>query len=170
MEKLDVRMEYLTWLQDSALGTWVAESIWGYPIVLACHAVGMAVAAGTVTMICLRILGFARNVSLTMFARLSAVAWAGLVLNVMTGLALFSGDPVKFFYHPVFWIKISLISLGAVSLWMLVRALRETASAPGDGNGMPAGAKLVAGCSLVFWAGVIIAGRLIAYVEFGNGV
>ena len=28
-------------------------------------------------MICLRILGFARAVSLTMFARLSAVAWAG---------------------------------------------------------------------------------------------
>ena len=163
-------MEYLTWLQDSALGTWVAESIWGYPIVLACHAVGMAVAAGTVTMICLRILGFARAVSLTMFARLSAVAWAGLVLNVVTGLALFSGDPVKFFYHPVFWIKISLITLGAVSLWMLLRALRETASVPGDGNGMPAGVKLVAGCVLAFWAGVIIAGRLIAYIELGNGM
>ena len=163
-------MEYLTWLQDSALGTWVAESIWGYPTVLACHAVGMAVAAGTVAMICLRILGFARAVALTMFARLSAVAWAGLALNVVTGLALFSGDPVKFFYHPVFWIKISLITLGAVSLWMLVRALREAASAPGDGSGMPAGAKLVAGCSLALWAGVIIAGRLIAYIEFGSGV
>ena len=170
MEKLDVRMEYLTWLQDSALGAWVAESIWGYPIVLACHAVGMAVAAGTVTMICLRILGFARAVSLTMFARLSAVAWAGLALNVVTGLALFSGDPVKFFYHPVFWIKISLITLGAVSLWMLVRALRETVSASEESTGMPAGAKLVAGCSLVFWAGVIIAGRLIAYIEFGSGM
>ena len=163
-------MEYLTWLQDSALGTWVAGSIWGYPIVLSCHAVGMAVVAGTVTMICLRILGFARAVPLTMFSRLSATAWAGLVLNVVTGLALFSGDPVKFFYHFVFWIKIALITLGAASLWMLVRALRETASVPGDGSGMPAGAKLVAGCSLVFWAGVIIAGRLIAYIEFGNGM
>ena len=163
-------MNFLTWLQDSALGTWVAGSIWGYPIVLACHAVGMAVVAGTVTMICLRILGFARNVSLTMFARLSTIAWAGLILNVVTGLALFSGDPVKFFYHPVFWIKISLITLGAVSLWMLVRALREAESAAAESTGMSASAKLVAGCSLAFWAGVIIAGRLIAYIEFGNGV
>ncbi|MYH69242.1 MAG: DUF2214 domain-containing protein [Gammaproteobacteria bacterium] len=163
-------MDYLTWLQDSALGTWVAGSIWGYPIVLACHALGMAVVAGTVTMICIRILGFARAVPLTLFARLSAIAWAGLVLNIVTGLALFSGDPVKFFYHPVFWIKISLITMGAVLLWLVVRALRNAAAMPEAGPDTPAGAKLVAGCSLAFWAGAIIAGRLIAYIEFGNGM
>lgn len=163
-------MDYLTWLQDSALGTWVAGSIWGYPIVLACHALGMAVVAGTVTMICIRILGFARAVPLTLFARLSAIAWAGLVLNVVTGLALFSGDPVKFFYHPVFWIKLSLITMGAVSLWLVVRALRNAAAIPEAGPETPVGAKLVAGCSLAFWAGAIIAGRLIAYIEFGNGM
>ena len=163
-------MNFLIWLQDSALGTWVAGSIWGYPIVLVCHALGMAVVAGTVTMICIRILGFARAVPLMLFAHLSAIAWAGLVLNIVTGLALFSGDPVKFFYHPVFWIKLSLITMGAASLWLVVRALRNTASMPEAGPETAAGAKLVAGCSLAFWAGAIIAGRLIAYIEFGNGI
>jgi len=163
-------MNFLIWLQDSALGTWVAGSIWGYPIVLACHALGMAVVAGTVTMICIRILGFARAVPLTLFARLPAIAWAGLVLNVVTGLALFSGDPVKFFYHPVFWIKLSLITMGAASLWLVVQALQKSAVMQKDGFETPAGAKLVAGCSLAFWAGAIIAGRLIAYIEFGNGM
>lgn len=163
-------MDYLIWLQDSALGTWVAGSIWGYPIVLACHAVGMAVVAGTVTMISIRILGFAHAVPLTLFARLSAVAWAGLVLNVVTGLALFSGDPVKFFYHPVFWFKLSLITLGTVSLWLVVRAFRTAASTPEAGTEATAGTKLVAGCSLAFWVGAIIAGRLIAYIEVGSGM
>ena len=163
-------MNFLIWLQDSALGTWVAGSIWGYPIVLACHALGMAVVAGTVTMICIRILGFARAVPVSLFFRLSAIAWAGLVLNMVTGLALFSGDPVKFFYHPVFWIKISLITMGAVSLWLVVRALRNVAATPEARSETPAGAKLVAGCSLAFWAGAIIAGRLIAYIETGNGM
>ena len=163
-------MNFLTWLQDSALGTWVAGSIWGYPIVLSCHALGMAVVAGTVTMICIRILGFAGAVSLTLFARLSAIAWGGLALNLVTGLALFSGDPVKFFYHPLFWTKLLLITLGAVSLRLVVRALRETAPAPEDNTVMPARTRLVAGCSLVFWAGAIIAGRLIAYIEFGSGI
>ena len=160
-------MNILIWLQDSALGVWVAESIWGYPIVLACHAVGMALVAGTVTMTGLRILGFARAMPLTLFARLSAFGWVGLVLNVVTGLALFSGDPVKFFYHPVFWIKIALITLGALSLWLVFQALLKSAVTQEDGCGMPAGAKLVAGGSLAFWAGAIIAGRLIAYIEVG---
>lgn len=163
-------MNFLIWLQDSALGTWVAGSIWGYPVVLACHALGMAVVAGTVTMICIRILGFARAVPLALFARLSAIAWAGLVLNVVTGLALFSGDPVKFFYHPVFWIKISLITVGAASLWLVARALRNAVAMPETGPEAPAGTKLAAGCSLAFWAGAIIAGRLIAYIGFGNGM
>ena len=160
-------MPFLTWLQDSPLGIWVAESIWGYPVVLACHAVGMAAVAGTVVMISLRILGFARVVPITLFARLSVVAWAGLALNVITGLALFTGDPVRFYYHPVFWIKISLITLGAVSVWLMVRELRKAASAPSDSPGMPAWTKPVAGFSMAFWTGVIIAGRLIAYIEFG---
>ena len=42
-----VFMNVLIWIQDSTLGTWVAGSIWGYPIVLACHALGMAVVVGT---------------------------------------------------------------------------------------------------------------------------
>ena len=163
-------MNFLIWLQDSALGTWVAGSIWGYPIILACHAVGMAAVAGTIVMINLRILGFARSVPVTLFSRLSAIAWAGLVLNVLTGLALFTGDPVKFFHHPVFWIKMSLVILGAVSVLAIVPELRKAASAPAGSPEIPPGAKLVAGFSLAFWAGAIIAGRLIAYFEFGNGV
>ena len=159
-------MHFLIWLQDSALGTWVAESIWGYPVILACHAVGMAAVAGTVVMINLRILGFARSVPFTLLSRLSVIAWAGLALNALTGLALFTGDPVKFFYHPVFWIKISLISFGAVSVWLVVRELRKAASVPAVPPEMPARAKLIAGFSVAFWAGAIIAGRLIAYIEF----
>ena len=152
------------------MGTWVAGSIWGYPIILASHAVGMAAVAGTVVMINLRILGFARNVPLTLFSRLSVIAWAGLVLNALTGLALFTGDPVKFFYHPVFWIKISLVILGAVSVWLIMQGLRKTASVSADVPELPARTKLVAGLSIAFWSGAIIAGRLIAYFEFGNGV
>ena len=165
-----ISMNFLIWLQDGALGTWVAGSIRGYPMVLACHALGMAAVAGTATMICIRVLGFARAVPVSLFSRLSAIAWAGLILNVVTGLALFSGDPLKFFYLPVFWLKLSLVTMGAASLWLVVRALPGAASLPEAGPGTPAGARLVAGCSLAFWAGAIIAGRLIAYIEFGNGM
>ena len=152
------------------MGTWVAESIWGYPIVLACHAVGMAVVAGTVVMLNLRVLGFACNVPIAFFDKLSVITWAGLVLNVLTGLALFSGDPVKFYYHPVFRIKISLVALGVVSIWLVLREIRGTAGRPGGTLVAPIRTKMMAGFSLMFWFCAIIAGRLIAYIEHINGV
>ena len=160
-------MSGLIWLQDGALGVWVAESIRGYPIVLACHAVGMAAVVGAVVMICLRSLGFANAVPVAFFVRLSAVIWLGLALNVLTGCALFSGDPVKFFYHPVFWLKLSLVSLGVASIWLLLRSLREADRSPirAPRNRI----RLLAGLSLTFWIGALGAGRLIAYIEFGGG-
>ena len=161
-------MNFLIWLQDSALGTWVAESIWGYPLVLACHAVGMAVVAGTVVALNLRVLGFARNVPMTFFDKLSVITWAGLVLNVLTGLALFSGDPVKFYYHPVFRIKIALIVLGAVSIWLILRGIRGTIHLPADTLEAPTRTKILTGFSLMFWFCAVIAGRLIAYIEHIN--
>ena len=89
-------MNVLIWIQDSTLGTWVAGSIWGYPIVLASHALGMAVVVGTVVMINLRVLGFARNVPVTFFDKLSVITWAGLALNVLTAWRCSQAIPSSF--------------------------------------------------------------------------
>lgn len=159
-------MNFLIWLQDSVLGTWIAESIRGYPVVLSCHAVGMAVVAGTVVMLNLRLLGFARNVPVALFDKMSAITWAGLVLNVLTGLALFSGDPVRFFYHPVFRIKFSLIVVGTVTTGLMLRVIRATTLSASGTLEASAGMKLAAASSLALWLCAIIAGRLIAYIGF----
>ena len=159
-------MDFLIWLQDSAIGTWVAQSIWGYPIVLSSHAVGMALVVGTVLMIGLRILGFARNVPIRLFSRLSVFVWVGLALNLLSGLALFSGDPTRFFYHPVFWIKISLITSGALSVWWVLRAMQGATQEATGVSGVSTNVKAIAALSMLFWLCAIIAGRLIAYVEF----
>ena len=158
-------MDFLIWLEDSTVGIWVAKSIWGYPVVLSSHAVGMAIVVGTVMMINFRILGFARNVPITLFANLSVIAWIGVALNFLSGLALFSGDPTKFFYHPVFWIKISLITFGALSVWLALRIIGGITRSTKDMLEAPVKAKVLAGISAVFWPAAIIAGRLIAYIE-----
>lgn len=158
-------MNFLIRLQDSALGIWVAESIWGYPIVLSTHAVGMALVVGTAMMINFRILGFARHVPIAFFDNLSVFAWTGVTLNVLSGLMLFCGDPTKFFYHPVFWIKISLIILGILSLRSALWIIRSTTWSLAGMPEAPGGAKILATLSVVFWPCAIIAGRLIAYID-----
>ncbi len=155
-------MSFLYWLEESMLGVWVAQS-WGYPLVLSCHAVGMAIVVGTVTMINLRLLGFARAIPLSFFLELSRVTLVGVILNIASGVALFSGNPLKFFYHPAFWIKISLLLLGSLSAWWVLRSVRLK-SAGDEALNIDTG-KLLAAFSLFCWLGAIVAGRLIAYFK-----
>lgn len=156
-------MNFLYWLEESAIGVWVAQS-WGYPLVLSGHAVGMAIVVGTVLMFNLRLLGFSPNVPLTLFRNLVRITWVGVVINILSGLALFSGNPLKFFFHPVFWIKISLIVLGGLSVWWGLRSVRN-AGLDHNQLGSTSRTKIVAAFSIVFWLGAIVAGRLIAYFK-----
>ena len=154
----------LNWLESSIIGVWVAQSLWGYPIVLSSHAVGMAIVVGTVVVLNLGVLGYPREIPIASFGNLKFVAWSGVALNVLSGIAQFCGDPSRFFFHPVFWIKMALIALGAVSVWFVFRALPEAKQLAGTEP--PGSAKIVAALSLVFWPAAIVAGRLIAYIEF----
>ena len=44
-------MNFVDWVENTALGLWMADSLWAYPIVLATHAVGMSIVVGTIVMI-----------------------------------------------------------------------------------------------------------------------
>lgn len=156
-------MNFLYWLEESTVGVWVAQS-WGYPLVLSTHAVGMSIVVGTVIMFNLRLLGFAGGVPLSFFNKLAPVFLLGVILNVLSGLALFSGNPVKFFFHPVFWIKISLLVLGGLTAWWELHTIRR-ADFDEDLHKSKASTKIIAVFALVFWLAAIVAGRLIAYFK-----
>lgn len=44
-------MERLFWLEDSAIGTLVSSTQWGYPVILSLHAIGMATTVGVSLML-----------------------------------------------------------------------------------------------------------------------
>ena len=158
-------MGFLAWLENSGVVAIINESLWAYPIVLSCHAIGMAVVVGIVLMIDLRILGYARGIPIPSLERLFSVAWAGFFLNLLSGTLLFSIDATRFFFLNVFRIKILLIILGMISIRMLLGAVRSSTqplTAEGSASGKT---KLMATLSLIFWIGAIFAGRLIAYLE-----
>ena len=50
-------MSFLQWLETSALAEWVAASLWGYPITLTSHGVGLAIVVGIIFMLSFRLLG-----------------------------------------------------------------------------------------------------------------
>jgi hypothetical protein len=155
-------MGFLEWLQNTWVARLVAESLWGYPTFETMHTVGMALLIGSLGLVDLRVLGFKSELPILETRRLLPLAWLGFTLNAISGTLLFVSDAVMFYSSYTFRIKIVLIILGGINAALLGRRIFHESPA-----GVPVvpttGAKWIAGTSLVFWFGAIIAGRLIAY-------
>ena len=50
-------VELCAWLQNSPVGLLVRESLWGFPIIVAIHIVGLTMSAGLIAFFDLRLLG-----------------------------------------------------------------------------------------------------------------
>lgn len=154
----------LEWLESSAVARLVQESIWGYPIVLSSHAVGMAILVGIVLMINFRVLGFAPGVPIRSLKVMFRVALIGLVINVVSGTMLFVANADAFYESNPFRIKIVLLVAGGVLLALLSKRIfgpEDSAARAAEGT-----TRIIAGASIVAWLGVIVAGRLIAYWDW----
>lgn len=151
-------MEFLFWLEDSALGTVVSSSVWGYPIVLSLHALGMGVLVGIALMLSLRTLGLASTVPIGSLAPYWRIAKIGFVVNLLSGTALFAGNASTLADNLPFRIKIVMVIVGLLLTRRLVRTCIR-----GDGT-VSAGDRRLAALTIAAWAAALVSGRLIGYV------
>ena len=156
---------FTIWLEGSALAVWTRESpsIWAYPTVLTLHTVGLGVLVGANAVIDFRLLGFAPRLPIPSLAPLYRFMWAGFGINAVTGVLLFAINATTKSRQPVFYIKLLLIALAlGVSATIRRTVERDPAlddAAPDAPRGRP-----MAALSLLLWAGVVTAGRLMAYL------
>jgi hypothetical protein len=151
---------FFIWLETSALSVWVRESpsVFAFPIILACHTVGMGFLAGMNAAIALRILGFAPGVPLAAARRVFPVLWAGFWLNAVSGVVLLIGYPTKALTNPVFYFKLLCVALGLIVQTVIRRRLLED-----EQSDVPFWGKMFAYASLAVWTAVIFSGRFLAY-------
>ncbi len=150
-------------LETSGLAIWVAESLYGYPIVLGLHAIGLAIVVGLLIFVDLRLLGFLGDIRLSALLGPMKLAWIGFAVNALSGFALFSSQATYIIYSPPFLIKIGLVILGAIIAFYIQRKTAKNVDGWEQGS-VPSSIKAAAAISLLCWMGAIIAGRLIAYL------
>ena len=150
-------------LESSALSTWIRDSpsLLGFWFILAVHAVGMTLLVGASTVIDLRILGVARDLPLTPLKKLYGIIWTGFWLQVVSGSLLLIASPTKSLTNLDFYLKMLLIALAVIAMQMIKKRVFSESSLS-DAERMANG-KALATWSLIFWAGAVTAGRLIAY-------
>ena len=138
---------------------------WIIPLLQSIHIVGIAMVMGSVLMIDLRILGWTwtdQTLRQTM-QRFGPWLTGALWLLLATGLLMVVGEPVRELVTFSFWLKMSLVALGAVVAVLFQRAVRRHEQYWEDTLVHRGSIKGLAIATFGIWTFIIILGRLIAY-------
>ena len=156
---------WAVWLEGSGLAAAMRHWLWLYPIVEISHILGFVFVIGAAVMFDLRLLGFSRRLPVDAMANhLLPWSWAGLALVVPSGLMMFAAHAAEWVGNPAFWVKLGLLAAAGLNALVFDRGVFRSVGAWNQGVPAPAAAQLAAVASLLFWGGVVSAGRLLAYL------
>jgi hypothetical protein len=156
----------LQWLEGRF--AFVPESTWGFPILVTIHLLGIALSVGTLVWFDLRLLGVSmRGLPVSqVYRRLAPWTLSGFAVMVLTGGTLFSGFATRAYENGYFRLKMAAIVLAAVNA-LYFHFVTERGIARWDDDARPPAAARMAGLvSIVLWAWVIVAGRMMSYTMF----
>jgi hypothetical protein len=153
------------WMSQTWLGEAGRDVFWLFPAAEIVHFFGLCLMLGALLLIDLRVLGYARRVSLKQVLAWVPVAGLGLALNILSGIVFLCASPENYFPSTAFRLKMIAVFAGVFNaLWFKwmeeprILAATETTEAG-------ARAKVVAFMSLSIWIVVIAIGRLLPYVS-----
>jgi hypothetical protein len=159
-------LELCKWLDQTAVGATVRESLWLFPAIETLHLLGMAALVGTVAVLDLRLLGWAmrRERVSALVGKLLPWAWAGFAVQVVTGGLLFSSEAVKVYSNPAFRLKMLLILLAGMHALIFHWIVYRDVGSWDDRALLPVKAKVSGFVSILLWVGIVAAGRFIGFV------
>jgi hypothetical protein len=142
-------------VEGSALAQALKASLWLYPAVETLHILGFSLLFGAIAVYDLRVLRGGGAEEARRIGRIAVpAAAAGLALAAAAGALLFTVEATRYAANDAFRWKIALIALALANVaWAHAAAGRGAAAA-----------RAGAAASLVLWAAVLAAGRLVAYL------
>ena len=151
---------YFQAMNDSWVAKAISESLWIYPLDQAIHLVFLALFAGAILILDIRLLGWGmREQSVSKVAR-DAWPWmiVGLLGLVATGIPQLIQNAMREYYSEFFWIKMYVLPVALI----YTLTVRRMVSQAEEGRVNPGMQKIVGLVSILLWfGGVAIPSRLI---------
>jgi len=159
---------FCEWLANTSWSTGIHESRYGYSIIESVHVLSLCVFLGLAVMLDLRLLGvsFRRTAVSDVVEQLLPWTVAGFVLMVISGMLLFTAIPVRTYQNIFFRLKVIMLISAGLNVWVFHSTVYRKVSDWNLASVPPRRARVAAGLSLALWAGIVIAGRMIAYNWF----
>jgi hypothetical protein len=151
------------WLASTSTSNTIQNVSWIIPTIQTIHIICVAIVISATFLVDLRILGlFARSQSIASLSnRFLTWIWWALIVLLITGSLLITGEPGRSITNPAFFAKMIMLVIVAILTAVLQRPLASNAGYWDDRAGA---AKTIAIISLVLWSCIVFAGRWIAYV------
>ncbi|MFV1985691.1 MAG: DUF6644 family protein [Gemmatimonadota bacterium] len=151
---------FFEWLEATAVGSALAQSLWAFPLIEAAHLVGLTLLGGTLLVGDLRLLGLGlTNQSIAEVAE-NMHRWmvGAVVFMLTTGLLLFISEPIKLYFSTSFLVKMITLPIALIFTFTVRRRIVRAGTADTTMK-----TRLVGAASLLLWFTVAAAGRWIGF-------
>lgn len=135
---------------------------WLFAAMECVHISAFALSIGTIALVDMSLLGVGfRGQSPAKILRLTEL-WtiAGLTIVITAGLAIFSSDPLRYYYSSTFRFKMWCLLAGIIFNYTIHRKVAQSATSPII-------AKVTGAISLILWITVIFCGLFFAFTPGG---
>jgi len=153
-------------LEQSSLGTAIAESRYAFPVIEGTHLLGLAISVGLIILIDLRLVGLLlRDVpARTLVTQLRPYALWGYAIVVISGVLLLWSEATSVIASPAWTFKWIFMALAGINALYFEFIVARRPLVDGDQGALPRDLKAAGLASISLWTLVIVCGRLIAYL------
>ncbi len=154
------------WLVGSDLNEFAGNRIWAIAVSQTFHILGVAFVMIAVASLNLRILHIVSSGQsfAAMYASYKPWIWWSMLLLLVTGIFQIVAEPAREILSPAFQTKVALL-LCVVGITYYYQKMLRTDPNYWDAPAHRGLAVTLASLSLVFWIGIVVMGRLIAYMS-----
>jgi hypothetical protein len=157
------------WLAATSLSNTIQTTGWIIPALQTIHILAVAVLFSSAILVDLRLWRLLqRDAPLPDVARrFLPLIWPALLILLITGSLLIIGEPRRSLLNATFYVKMTLLALALVLTGALQWSLSSAPDFWDKARGRRLAGKFAATVSILFWCGVLFAGRWIAYTQAG---
>jgi len=132
---------------------------WAFPLTECFHIASFALSIGTIAVVDLNMLGLGLRKQTAAQLVKDTGLWTllGLIIVITSGLAIFSSDPVHYYYNYSFRFKVFALLAGIVYNYTIHRKVALSGASPGV-------SMAVGAISVAIWVSVVFAGLFIAFI------
>jgi len=127
-------LPYFQWVSETPVGQAITRSSWLFAVIESVHLLALAVIGGAVLVLDLRLLGLGlRDQPIERVAR-DAHPWlvGSLIVMIVSGVLLFSSEPIKCYYSTPFWVKMSSLALAMIFAFTVRKNVALAGEGPAD--------------------------------------